>query len=114
VVNITIDKDGIEFSGTNDEGVLAFNIRLSKNDEGLKDGIKDLQVVDGTAPSAQFALALLSKIGKAGNLTDSVVLSLAKECPLKLDFFLAGDNGTENWGAMTFYIAPKFDDAMDG
>jgi DNA polymerase III sliding clamp (beta) subunit (PCNA family) len=83
---------------------------LSKNDEGLKDGVKDLQVADGMTPQGQFALALLSKIGKANKLTNAVVLSLSKDCPLKLDFSLAGDNGTENWGAMTFYIAPKIED----
>eukprot|EP00299_Pterocystis_sp_00344_P000778 c10361_g1_i1.p1 GENE.c10361_g1_i1~~c10361_g1_i1.p1 ORF type:complete len:316 (+),score=102.52 c10361_g1_i1:47-949(+) len=102
-ITIAVNKTGVHFSTQGDLGT--GNITLKQTSAADADDDKEVTIELQEDVTLRFAARYLCYFTKATPLSSRVVLNLAAESPLMVDFKLA-----DNLGCVQYYLAPKVDE----
>lgn len=96
-VRISVSDTESSFSTVGDVGKVS--LRLCDGEEGA--------FVKGTSFDGEFALKYLMSFSKASPLSKKTRILLSNEMPMEVNF------GIEGGGGLSFFLAPKIEDACD-
>uniref|UniRef100_A0A7S2ZH23 DNA sliding clamp PCNA n=1 Tax=Rhodosorus marinus TaxID=101924 RepID=A0A7S2ZH23_9RHOD len=100
-VTIEINKGGASFSTKGDIGSGNICLQKSASVDKPKDGVKITMV---EPVKSTFSLKFLNIFAKAAALSDTVVLSMSEEYPIRIEFAIDKDVGY-----VRYYLAPKIE-----
>jgi proliferating cell nuclear antigen len=103
-IRISCNKDGVKFTVEGDIGT--GNVQVKPRDSE-KDEEKVVLTCEDTV-DATFAIRYLNFFTKATPLADTVILSIANDQPLVVEYGL-GKKG-EDCGSLRFFLAPKIEE----
>jgi len=102
-ITIAVNKTGVHFSTSGDLGTGNITLKQTSAVDDDDDNAVTIELQDDV--TLRFAARYLCYFTKATPLSSRVVLNLAAESPLMVDFTLP-----ENLGCVQYYLAPKIDD----
>ena len=98
---ISVDKEGITFSGEGDLG--KGSIKLKQNTSA--DNEEEAVTIEMQEPvELNFALRYLNLFTKATSLGPNVILSMSPDIPILVEYPI------DSYGYIRYYLAPKIDD----